>query len=99
MNVLFGAIIAMFGGGDMELVNTKSGFVVVEQRAHEVVFNDPILEEQMIEFGVAIPPSHQKKYGGRERIRFGEYQFFDAFKEFYCTYVFDPDVYQWKLID
>ena len=33
-------------GGDMKLVNIKNGFVVIEQKDHEIIFNDSILEAQ-----------------------------------------------------
>ena len=89
----------MFGSGNMKLENQQNGFVVVEQTEDKVVFYDPILEEQMIELGVVIPPSYQEKYGGRERVKLGEGQFFEAFQEFYSVYVFDPSVYQWKSVD
>ncbi len=84
-----------FFSEDEQFVNNKSGFVLVEQKEGKVLFHDPILEAEMLEIGVVIPPSAQERYNNKERIKFGEEGFFEAFKEFYSVYIYDPDDYTW----
>ena len=81
---------------ELKFVNQDSGFVVVEQRDDKIIFHDPILQAEMIEIGVAIPPQDQARYGFCEYVKFGEIGFFDAFQEFYSIYIYDPAIYQWK---
>lgn len=90
-------LISLFGSGEMEFVNQQSGFVVVEQREGKVIFHDPIVEADMKEIGVAIPREARSRYEGREYVKLGEDGFFEAFREFYSVYIYDPDVYQWQL--
>ena len=81
---------------DQQFVNQTNGFVVVEERQGKIIFHDPILEEEMKDSGVVIPPEYQKEYQERERVRLGEEGFFKAFKEFYSVYIYDQTIYHWK---
>jgi hypothetical protein len=84
------------GADTYQFVNQKNGFVVVEQIEGKIYFHDPILEDEMKELGVVIPPEHQARYEGCERVKFGEKGFFEAFREFYTVYIYDPDLYAWQ---
>ncbi len=97
MNFLMACLasLSFLGAANPQFVNQENGFVVVEQKDNKVIFHDPILEVEMIESGVVIPPEHQERYGQKERIKFGEEGFFEAFKEFYSVYIYDPNVYRW----
>ena len=97
MNILI-MLAALYGGDDKQFFNRENGFVIAEQRERQVTFYDPILEAEMKENGVVIPPDSQKKYGGRERIKFGEEGFFEAFYEFYTPYCYSDNC-QWKKLD
>ncbi len=79
-----------------QFVNQKNGFVVVEQIEDKIYFHDPILEDEMKESGVVIPPQHQARYAGCERVKLGEKGFFEAFREFYTVYIYDEDLYAWQ---
>ncbi len=98
MNILITCLasLSLLGTADLQFINQESGFVVVEQKDKLVVFHDPILEAEMTNTGIAIPPEHQEKYDHRERIKLGEEGFFEAFKEFYSVYIYDSTVYMWK---
>ena len=99
MNILIMCLICLntlLGARELQFVNQQTGFVVIEERDDKIIFHDPILKAEMIESGIAIPPHHQERYGCRERVKFGENQFFEAFQEFYSVYIYDPAVYQWK---
>jgi len=81
---------------DQRFVNQKSGFVVLEQKRGKVIFHDLILEAEMVETGVVIPPAAQGRYNYQERIKLSEEGFFEAFKEFYSIYIYDQDLYRWQ---
>src|SRR5579863_10409366 len=53
------SMLACAQGDSMKLVNTKTGFVVVEFERGLVHFHDRFLEAEMKETGILIPPSHQ----------------------------------------
>lgn len=98
MNILIVCLasLSLLGTADLQFVNNENGFVVVEQKDSQVIFHDPILEAEMVNSGIAIPPEHQERYEHRERVKLGEEGFFEAFKEFYSVYIYDPTVYTWK---
>ena len=81
---------------EVRLVNQQSGFVPIEEVDGEVVFNDPLLEVEMIVYGVVIPTAHRERYHSGERIKLGENSFFKAFKEFYVPFIYDSCIYQWE---
>ncbi len=88
--------ISLLAAEPSRFVHEESGFVVVEKVNDQIYFNDPILEAEMLKSGVAIPPAHQSRYGGAERVKLDEERFFEAFQEFYTTYIFDPTLYHWE---
>jgi hypothetical protein len=101
MNILiFGFLtLGAIGTTNLQLVNLKSGFVVMEQKEGKIIFHDPILEDSMRETGVVIPPELQEAYGDRDRVKLEEENFFKAFKELYSSYIYDSDLYEWKATD
>lgn len=80
----------------MQLINSKTGFLVAEYRGDETIFYDRFLEAEMRKRGVSIPPPLQSSFGGKSSIRLGDKDFQRAFKEVYCTLVLDPHKHQWK---
>ncbi len=72
----------------MKLVNTKSGFVVVEYQGDKTIFHDRILEKEMRVRGITIPPALRSEYGGKSAVRLNEKEFQKAFKEIYCKQAF-----------
>ena len=83
----------------MKLVNTNSGFVVVEFVDHEPQFHDPILEMEMKEIGIAIPLVYRSEYDDRERVFFDDPLFEKAFRELFVKFKFDPKAYTWQSFD
>ena len=81
----------------MKLVNTKSGFVVVEYRGDKTIFHDRILEKEMTARGVSIPPPLRSKYGGKSNVRLNEKEFQKAFKEVYCEQALNTPSFKWEL--
>lgn len=91
------AIAAAFTNGEpMKLVNTKTGFVVVEFNQGKVEFFDRFLEAEMKETGILIPPGMAKSFQDKEVIFFGDPLFEKAFMEVYYPLCIANTVYQWK---
>ncbi len=91
------AITAAFSNGeDMKLINTKTGFVVVEFKKGKVEFHDRFLEAEMKETGILIPPAMFKSYGNKEVIFLGDALFEKAFVEVYYPLCIANTVYQWQ---
>ncbi len=91
------AITAAFTNGEpMKLVNTKTGFVVVEFKSGKAEFFDRFLEAEMKETGIFIPPSMAKDFGGKEMILLGDPLFEKAFVEVYYPLCIANVVYQWQ---
>ncbi len=80
----------------MKLVNTKSGFVVVEYQGDKIIFHDRMLEKEMQVRGIVIPPALRCEYGGKSSVRLNEKEFQKAFKEVYCKQAFSPQSYEWS---
>lgn len=91
------AITAAFANGeDMKLVNTKTGFVVVEFKEGKVEFHDRFLEAEMRETGILIPPIMSQGFSGKEVIFLGDALFEKAFVEVYYPLCIANNVYQWQ---
>lgn len=91
------AITAAFTNGEpMKLVNTKTGFVVVEFNQGKPVFYDRFLEAEMKETGILIPPALVKLFDNKEVIFMGEPLFEKAFIEVYYPLCIANSVYQWQ---
>lgn len=91
------AIAAAFTNGEpMKLVNTKTGFVVIEFRQGKTEFHDRFLEAEMKETGILIPPAMAHAFEGKEVIFFGDPQFERAFIEVYYPLCIANSVYQWQ---
>ncbi len=91
------AIIAAFTNGEsMKLVNTKTGFIVVEFKQGKVEFHDRFLEAEMKETGILIPPAMAKAFQGKEVIFLGDPLFEKAFIEVYYPFCIANAVYQWQ---
>ena len=87
---------AFSNGDDMKLVNTKTGFVVVEFKKGKVQFHDRFLEVEMKETGIFIPPSMTKLYEGKEMVLLGDPLFEKAFVEVYYPLCIANALYQWQ---
>ena len=90
------AAIAFSNGEPMKLINTKTGYVVVEFQDGKASFHDRFLEAEMKETGILIPPSQVDEFGGREVIYLGEELFERAFVEIYYPLCIANSLYQWK---
>jgi len=91
------AITAAFTNGEpLKLVNTKTGFVVVEFRQGKAEFFDRFLEAEMKETGILIPPYLLKAFGDKEMILLGDPLFEKAFVEVYYPLCIANAVYQWQ---
>jgi len=91
------AIAAAFNNGEpMKLVNTRTGYVVVEFQKGNVQFHDRFLEAEMKETGILIPPAYLDQFGGKEVIYFGDPLFEKAFLEVYYPLCIANSLYQWQ---
>lgn len=91
------AITAAFANGEpMKLVNTKTGFVVVEFKQGKAEFHDRFLEAEMKETGIFIPASMAKSFANKEMILLGDPLFEKAFIEVYYPLCIANTVYQWQ---
>jgi hypothetical protein len=91
------AIMTAFTNGEpMKLVNTKTGFVVVEFKQGKAEFHDRFLEAEMKETGILIPPSFVSQYQGKEVILLTDPLFEKAFIEIYYPLCIANVVYQWQ---
>lgn len=90
------AIAAALNGEDMKLVNTKTGFVVVEFQDGKAQFHDRFLEAEMKETGILIPPALVSNYQDKEVIFLGDPLFEKAFIEVYYPLCIANVVYQWQ---
>ena len=79
----------------MKLINTKTGYVVVEFENGGVQFHDRFLEAEMKETGILIPRSHQAQFAGKETIFFGDPLFEKAFLEIYYPLCISNVLYTW----
>ncbi|MBU6446779.1 MAG: hypothetical protein KGQ49_05210, partial [Verrucomicrobia bacterium] len=91
------AIIAPLANGeDMKLVNTKTGFVVVEFKQGKAEFHDPFLEAEMKEGGILVPPAMAQAFQNKEFIFPEDPLFEKAFTEIYYPLCIANPSYQWQ---
>lgn len=90
------AIASALSGEPMKLINTKTGFVVVEFREGKAQFHDRFLEAEMKETGILIPPLFAHNFEGKEVIYFGDPLFEKAFIEVYYPLCIANSLYQWQ---
>ncbi|MES2272706.1 MAG: hypothetical protein V4487_00740 [Chlamydiota bacterium] len=91
------ALASSFNNGEpMKLVNTKTGYVVVEFSNGKVSFNDRFLEVEMKETGILIPPMLLHEFAGKDVIYFGDSLFEKAFVEVYYPFCIAHSLYQWQ---
>lgn len=83
-------------GETMKLINTKTGFVVVEFQSGKPHFHDRFLETEMKETGILIPSSFQSEFGGKDTIFYGDAQFEQAFKDIYYPFCISNNLYRWE---
>jgi hypothetical protein len=82
-------------GCEPKFLNYQTQFVVVEEVDGKIMFHDPILEELMIETGVAIPKAYRSEFENRERVFPHEKDFLKAFQKFYTPFVYSHKDYVW----
>lgn len=92
------ALIASFTnqGEPVKLINTRTGFVVVEFQNGKIQFNDRFLEKEMKETGILIPPILEEEFAGNKVIFLGDPLFEKAFKEVYYPFCIANSLYQWQ---
>lgn len=90
------AIAAALNGESMKLVNTRTGFVVVEFQEGKASFHDRFLAAEMQETGILIPPAFLDQFEGKEVIFMGEPLFEKAFIEIYYPLCIANSLYQWQ---
>lgn len=89
-------VTALANGEDMKLVNTKTGFIVVEFKEGKAEFHDRFLKTEMQETGILIPPVLMKDFEGKEVIYLGDPLFEKAFVEVYYPFCIANNLYQWQ---
>ena len=82
-----------------QLVNKENHFVVLEIEDDRVTFNDPILEVQMRELGVFIPPTEREKFEGKNQVTLDDPDFIRAFKEHYIPSNLHSETYSWEEVE
>ena len=87
---------AFNNGEPMKLINTKTGYVVVELTNGKASFHDRFLEVEMKETGILIPPAMADEFEGKEVIYLGEPLFEKAFVEVYYPLCIAHSLYQWQ---
>ncbi len=91
------AIAAAFNHGEpMKLINTKTGYIVVEFENGKVQFHDRFLETEMKETGIFIPASMTSEFEGKEVVYLGDPLFEKAFVEVYYPLCIANSLYQWQ---
>ena len=80
----------------MKLVNTKTGFVLVEFKNGQPSFSDRFLEAEMKERGIAIPAARKNDFQGKETICLSDPLFQKAFVEIYVPLSIASPLYQWQ---
>jgi hypothetical protein len=85
-----------FTGSIMQLVNVKTGFVVVEYKGKKTLFHDRFLEQSMKKHGILIPPFKREDFAGKTVVRLSDKDFQKAFKEIYYPFSMSPQTYQWQ---
>jgi hypothetical protein len=91
------ALTAAFTNGEsMKLVNTKTGFVIVEFKQGKAEFFDRFLEAEMKETGILVPPAMGPLFENKEVILLGDPLFEKAFIEVYYPLCIANSLYQWK---
>ncbi len=80
----------------MKLVNTKTGFVVVEFEKGKARFYDRFLEAELKDRGVCIPLANLSEFGGKDVVFPEDPLFEKAFFEIYVPFSIANPVYQWK---
>lgn len=84
------------GKKNSKLIQMKNNFTIVEFIGEEVIFYDEILEKEMKERGVLIPPALRGLYSGKAAVRLGEAEFQRAFKDVFSLNIFDQRNYKWE---
>ena len=80
----------------MKLVNTKTGFVVVEFEKGKARFYDRFLEAELKDRGIFIPLPNVSEFGGKSVIFPEDLLFEKAFFEIYVPFSIANPTYQWE---
>lgn len=80
------------------LVHIESQIVIVDVEGDKIVIEDPLLEKQMREVGVFIPPPFRKDFGNKEYVKLEDPEFIEAFEKFFIPGNFRESVYKWKVV-
>ena len=80
----------------MKLVNTRTGFVVVEFKDGAAQFQDRFLEAEMRDRGISIPALRRADFGGKDTVYPGDPMFQKAFADIYVPLSIASPNYQWK---
>ena len=78
-----------------QLINQQNQFIVVEVEGEQIKFNDPVLEEQMKEIGIFIPPSQRQYFDDKKTITLDDPQFLEAFEKYYIPSNLHQGSYKW----
>lgn len=88
---------SLFANGiDMKLINTKTGYILVEFKEGKTLFHDRFLEAEMLEKGVFIPKNRRSDFQGKQMIKLDDPLFQKAFKEIYVPLTIASSLYQWR---
>jgi hypothetical protein len=82
-------------GAPMQLINIKTGFVVVKYLEAKAFFNDRFLEKQMNIQGIVVPPFLQKQFNDKTVIFLKDPEFQKAFKEIYYLFSMNTKLFRW----
>jgi|GEM_PF-1658230 len=80
----------------MKLVNTRTGFIVIEFKHGTPQFHDRFLEAEMKERGISIPSNRRADFDGKDSIYPNDPLFQQAFEEIYVPQTIASSYYQWQ---
>lgn len=77
------------------LINIQTNQSIVEFEGDNTLFHSKFLEKEMRELGIPVPHGLRGIYHGKERIRLGDEEFQQAFREIYYLTTMNPEKFRW----
>ena len=79
----------------MRLIDTKTGYVIIEFEENHVRFLNWFLEKELTNEGIFVPPFLSEEFEGKKAIFPNDPLFEKAFVEIYCRFSLTDPSYQW----
>jgi hypothetical protein len=80
----------------MQLINQKTGFVVVEFQDDEVIIHDRFLKAALENEGITIPEDLQSEYDNKDRVFVNDRTFQKAFINVFYQQAINHSTYKWE---